>query len=36
MLPDVDPNDRDVRENGVLVRRRRDLEALGGRVDTLQ
>lgn len=35
MLPDVNPNDRDVRQKRVLVCSRGDLEALGGRVQTL-
>ena len=36
MLPDVDADDRDEREEGVLVGGRRDLETLGRRVQALQ
>ena len=36
MLPDIDADDGDVREERVLVRRGDDLEALGRRVKTLR
>ena len=36
MLPDVDTNHGCVSEQRILVRRRRDLKALGGRVHALR
>jgi hypothetical protein len=36
VLPDVDADDRCVREERVLVLRRRDLELFGGRVEALE
>jgi hypothetical protein len=36
MLPDIDPDDGDEVEEGVLVGSGRDLEKLGSRVQALQ